>query len=233
MKQLRLLGTALIAVFALGVVLAGSASAAEAGLLYLTGGSEFKFTATGGAGELKTGKSEVTIKCEKVTGEGKSKGESGHVILGTGTLDFTGCKQTKKESKTACNSKGDASGTILVPFDFHLINVLKETTLEPGIAILPSINNEKNKTFEFTCAAGTAITEVRGWDKGLVLTSNLSTGIESAEVHFFAGGETCDSSDTLCKELAAFEANLAGTFEPGELIQLATLSWKPDMVVDD
>jgi hypothetical protein len=81
---------------------------------------------------------------------------------------------------------------------------------------------------------------VKGWDLGLVLTSNLSTDIETAEVHFFAGGETCDKgaleTDKFCQEKQEkepFLANFAGIYEKAELDQLATITWKPDMLVDD
>jgi hypothetical protein len=228
MKHLRLLGIALLAIFALGAVAAATASALEPGLLYLEKGKgPFKFSVTGGGGHLAAGAS--TVKCTKITGTGESKEEK-HVILGLGTLDFTGCKIEKAKVTSACNSEGDAKETILVPIDWHLINVLEKEKLEPGIAVLPL----PLEGFHFVCAAGTVLVLVRGWFDGLILTTNLTTDIETAEVHFFLGGEICD--DVLCKELLEKEppeANITGTFEKATLEQLATITWSPDMLVDD
>jgi hypothetical protein len=128
---------------------------------------------------------------------------------------------------SACNSEGDPKETILMPIDWHLINVLEK--LQPGIAILPL----PLEGFHYVCAAGTMLVLWKGWLIGLILTTNLTTDIETAEVHFFAGGE-CD--DPLCEKLVKeepFLVNFNGKFEKAQFEQLLTMTWLPDMLVDD
>jgi hypothetical protein len=230
MKRVRLLGIAILAIFAVGAVAAATASATEAGLLYLESSkTAFSFTGTGGAGELKLG--ENSVKCEKLEATGAST-ETKHVTLGTGSITFKGCKLEKEKVKTACNTEGDVKETVLVPIDFHLFNALEGTKLQAGLAVLILNPNLKIK-----CAAGVTIVEVRGWTFGLVLTTNLTSDVEKVEAHFFAAGETCDTGETFCENIKKnkelLESNLSGKFEPSQLIQLASLTFNQGMLVDD
>jgi hypothetical protein len=230
-RLLGLLGVSLLAIFALGAMASAMASATEAGLLYLEKAEKvpFTFTATGGQGELVVGSN--SFKCSALTSKGESS-EKKHVILGTGSITFTGCKLEKGKVLTACNTEGAAKETIVVPIDFHLFNALEGTKLQAGLAVLIL-----NPPLKVKCAAGTTIVESKGWMFGLILTTNLTSDVEKVEVHFFAAGETCDTGETFCenvkKNKELLEENLNGKFEPAQLIQLASLTFNQGMLVDD
>jgi hypothetical protein len=230
-RLLGLLGVALLAIFALGAMASAMASATEAGLLYLEKAEKvpFTFTGTGGKGELVLGTN--STKCEALTAKGESS-EKKHVVLGTGSITYTGCKLEKEKVKSACSTEGAAKETIVVPVDIHLFNALEGTKLQAGLAVLIL-----NPPLKVKCAAGVEVVEYRGWTFGLVLTTNLTSDVEKVEAHFFAAGETCDTGETFCENIKKnkelLEANFTGKFEPTQLIQLASLTFNQGMLVDD
>jgi hypothetical protein len=229
MKRLRLLGLAILAIFALGAATSATVSATEAGLLYLEkSGFTLTFTGSGLSGELTVGLN--SIKCSIINVKGESK-EAKHVILGSGTIDFIGCKLSKEKIVTACNTEGDAKETILLPADFHFFNALKGPELESGIGILIL-----KAPLKIKCAAGTSLVEVKGWALGLVLTTNLTSDLEVVELHFFAEREFCDFSEAFCEkveEKEPLEANFTSKFEKASLVQLVSLLFNQGMLVDD
>jgi len=237
MKQLRLLGLALMAVFALGAFASAVASADTAGILFLAGeAGPFGMSITGGASKLATKGGALTIECGEVTGTATSvaeeEGSKTHYKLGTGTVTFKKCKEKKGESVGACNTTGDAAETILVPFDWHVFNALEGSTLQAGISFLIL-----NPPLIIKCFAGTAKVEVKGAALGLLKCLpgqeclNGSKEVTNVLAHFQASGENCDTTGTDCEKLKKeepFEANFAGKFEAGEETAEATLALKKE-----
>jgi hypothetical protein len=211
MRLLRLLGLTLMAVFSLGAVAAATASATEPGLLPLA--TEFKVPVsvkgeTKVTSVLTSGTSKVecsTLTLEK--GE-LGKGEAKHITLGVGTLKFTKCGSNGLacQSLNAAGTK-DPEGTVLLAVDFHFINVLNESTLEPGIAVI-ILENVKLE-------CGGLLVELRGAIKGLLIKASLTVDITEGTWDFVAAGEKCDTSDTVCEEIAKkpYEAKTKKVFE--------------------
>jgi hypothetical protein len=123
MKQLRILGLALLALFALSAV-ATSIASAEEGIL-----EPQAFTIKGNkVTKLKNLGNEV-IECKEVSGKGEFLPKSD--VHAEGTLDFTGCTA----GGFAANTLPDPSGTLLVPVLF-LICLTNSALLQFGILIL-------------------------------------------------------------------------------------------------
>jgi len=125
MKALRILGLSLLALLALGAVMAGGALAEE-GVL-----EPQNFTIKGGTHKLENLNKE-SIECTSVTGSGVPlpAGEKDRDTHSTGTLDCNGCKSLG----FACNTLGDPSGTILVNV-LYLLCLINATKLQWGILI--------------------------------------------------------------------------------------------------
>jgi hypothetical protein len=234
MKHLKALGLALMAIFALALAASATASATERGWLVTLAGQSapVKVTGTSGAGTLTSPGG--TITCEKNT-DSAELGKAGetHVALGTGTTTFTGCKEgaLKCFSETSAGEK-DPSGTILLSGAVHLVNLLKGTELEPGLVVL--IGNVAGGVIKLKC--GTGIVEIKGAAFSLFLVTSLTADVESGTADFIKEGETCDTSDTVCKEIKEKEpllANFSGTFEKATEETTATLTISPMVVVDD
>jgi hypothetical protein len=224
----------LLAIFALGAFAASVASAAdeEPGILPL--GAAFaeevkvKVTNEGRVTKLFTKEGGIgkVIECKKVQINNGllGKGELKHITLGTGLLWFRECSF----NGLAClsiNDKNemDKEGEILVFVDIHLINVLKESTLEPGVGFLIlelPLDEATKKPGPVKIECGIAKLEVKGFAKGLLLGTNALVGdTTTASVDFFKQGETCDTSDTLCKKLSEenpFLAKVVKVFENAE-----------------
>jgi hypothetical protein len=115
MHRLKILGLALMAVFALAAVVQATANAANMTLpefLTRTG-----WTGTSGAGVLSTAAADE-IQCAAGTNEGTMEASK---KLGTFVIDFTGCKSNKPVSGVNCNSTGDAEKVILTHGSWHLV----------------------------------------------------------------------------------------------------------------
>jgi hypothetical protein len=217
MRQLRLLGLTLIAAFALAAMAAATASATEPGLLPLE--KEFKVPVsvkgeTNVPSLLKAGGQEV--KCSKLKLEKGElgKGEAKHITLGTATLTFTECKN----GALACQSLNiagtkDPAETILAAVGVRFINVLKESTLEPGVGVIILEPAGTIGSIKFEC--GGLLIEVKGVAKGLIIKASLTVDITEGTLDFIAAGEKCDTSDTVCEELAKkpYEAKTKKVFE--------------------
>jgi hypothetical protein len=236
MRRVRLLGLALLAVFALGVVAAATASATEAGILPL--GASFVqapiLKGTGGIITFTIGSSKLACQKSKVEATLGAAGET-HINLGVGTLDIEECKVTKGESKTACNSPGDAAETVLLKVDIHLLNVLTAgKELEPGIGI------KLLENLKLTC--GLLKVELKGTMIGLVLDpeGKLIKDTEKIELHFFSEGEKCDTEPAadfklcLAWQLDTFLEKLGASFEVATVVTLIPLATTNEMfLVDD
>ena len=234
MRSIRLLGLAMLSVFAFGVVDAASASAAEgpAGLLFLKGAEEVA-TISGSAGEtqLKDALTARVIKCLK-TGVLESKSGLGrHIDLFEEVdLHFSGCK----EGKLGCITAGDGKEIILVLVDAHFVALLEGTKLVPGIALLVLNAKLENLPLLITCGVGPI--EVKGAVYGkLTLGADVGGGDIEAATLTFPNSLPCDSSDTVCKTILTnepFLSNFAGKFGGAEEKATATLKITPMVEVD-
>ncbi len=122
MKRLKLLGIAILAIFALGAIAAATASAENVEILPTPTKAEpleFKSVNVKEVKSILTGeKAGSAIECEEST----STGEMTSTNLGVGEIDFHGCKSELNGSK--CSSLGDEGGLILLPIDWHAVDVL-------------------------------------------------------------------------------------------------------------
>lgn len=198
MRRIRLLGLALTAIFALGVVGASSAMAEEAGnpqiLPAPTAAEPLTFTVTGTNPFLETS-AKGEIKCEKVEGLLATSSFTSR-RLGTVDLHFgTNCLLNKT---TKCKAEGDVNGTILLKADIHLVDVLPVSgELRLGLEILPL-----EVPYKITCGIGKV--EVTGSAIGLA-TAKTGVELEETEVKFeqsTAGMQTltkCDLTKEFCE----------------------------------
>jgi len=148
MKRIRLLGVALMTVFAVSAIVAATASAAEPTKILPEPSTvkPLKVTSKSGAGSLITVSGEE-VKCK--TDKGTSEFTTPN--LGTFHALFEGC--TGPSGTTCTGESGDAKGTILLLGEVHYLLALlmegtkeKETTkLVPALAFL-------FKQFHFTCS---------------------------------------------------------------------------------
>jgi hypothetical protein len=220
MQRFRLLGIALMAIFAISAIASATAAAENPEILPApTAKSPLKFTSEGLDAKkeyiLETTK-KLTIICKTVT----NKGEFTSQDSGTVTIDFEGC--TAKGVK--CLAEGDVNGTILVFGDINLVDLkkaglaLKESL---GFEILP-LNPSKENKLLITC--GILKTEVVGSvlgreDKlkelGKTKTGELLFDQKEGEQEF----TECELLLAFCgKKVFRLESNLGGGFElAGEL----------------
>ncbi len=203
MRQLRLLMLFFSAALALGGLAAATASATEPGFLTLEAKPlAAPITLTGLGKEVTVFSSAAgTFRCQEVHIEKAELGAAGqtHINLGKATLNFLKCKLGEKIGCRTENTKGekDPAETILEAVDFHLVDLLVETKLEPGIAIiLLEPAGTPFGTIKLVC--GISIIELRGVLRGLVLVSSLTADITSGSLHFLPGADKCDTSDALC-----------------------------------
>jgi hypothetical protein len=208
MRHVKLLGIALLAIFALGVVAAASASATEpSGILYLPKQEgPVEVTGEGGLGTLTTiGLLKVKIECEKTKFSGEiGKGEGTHSTLGTLTVDYTKCKlgANQCQSENIAGEK-DPEGTILQvaeDTDVHLAALLNTSNeLEPGILIglLELVKETKKLDLTLNCAGVKAL--ILG--VALLLVKPLaghSFSEDVEEVEILPTNLPCDKEDKLC-----------------------------------
>jgi hypothetical protein len=135
MQRFRILGVALMAVFALSAVMSATASAEVKILPTLT--AEEKWTGESGSGTLEVLKGE-SIVCAKDKSEGTFEKEK---PLGKFHIDFEGCKTA---GGVTCTGLGEASGVILTLGTTHL--VWDKLGAELGAGVLFLIN-----TTHFLC----------------------------------------------------------------------------------
>lgn len=136
MQRLRLMGLALMAIFALGAIASTAALAEEGGNPSILPTPTEKEPATFTSETVKTSTLETTkklkIECTKAT----NKGEFTSNRKGKVEVDFTGCKSEEKKVAVACNTEGDANETILLAkanTGLLLVDVLLESKLRLGI----------------------------------------------------------------------------------------------------
>jgi len=117
MHRFRILGVAILAIFAIGAVASATASAEELRLLPLgTTTNPVKFNVTSGAGELVSGASKLVCQKDKGTGEATS------ARLGKFRVTFEECKE--EALKVSCRGLADLPGNITAEGEFHLRRLL-------------------------------------------------------------------------------------------------------------
>jgi hypothetical protein len=125
MKQLRILGLALLALFALGALTASVSSAAEEGVL-----EPGNFTIKGGPAELKTLTPEE-IKCKETAGTGVFLTEKEKDRHATGTFTFKGCTANGFKANTLTDAEGTIKANVL-----FLICLTESAILLFGVLVL-------------------------------------------------------------------------------------------------
>jgi len=141
MRYIKMLGLTLVAVFALAsAVAATSAMALELPDLHILEGEAYPATGLGVIKGAKVAELQATvgtvIEAEEVKVLMKLEALS---ALGPIDFHFTG----SKSGGVPCNSVGDATGVILVPGEYHVIDILVNNVLTPFILIL-SPNSQSN-----------------------------------------------------------------------------------------
>jgi hypothetical protein len=132
MRYLRLFGVALVALCALGSVIAVSASA----LPTILPTTITAFTGkSSGKTKLERQGGLAAVECEKAKGEGTVEA-NGH--LGLYHITFETCTAAGGQ----CTGLGDTAGNILSLGSYHLVfDTLKATLAEAGVAILFLVDN--------------------------------------------------------------------------------------------
>jgi hypothetical protein len=126
MQRLKILGVALMAVFALGAFVSATASAA----VLVLPEKEETWKGESGKGSLEVLKGAATIVCQKDKSEGIFEATK---PLGTFHIDFEGCKA----SIAACTGLGEAKEVILTLGTTHLVfDTLAAKLAEDGVAVL-------------------------------------------------------------------------------------------------
>jgi hypothetical protein len=161
MKRLRILGLSLLALLALGAVMAGVAFAEE-GVL-----EPQNFTIKGGEQKLENLNKE-SFTYTSVTGNGVPLpvGEKDRDTHSTGTLTFKGCKSFG----FACNTLGDLSETILIEVLYLLCLFGAGTKLDWGVLVEP-----KNQPVHIEVPALKALLLIKGAVIGELLTKLAGT----------------------------------------------------------
>ncbi|MFI4991981.1 MAG: hypothetical protein ACHQHO_13860 [Solirubrobacterales bacterium] len=246
MKQLKILGMALIAVFALAAVAAATASAelgeVTPGLLFLKSPTfPITLTSSGGPATLRVGGEAVV--CQTFKNEAKFENENGsippHVVLIKNVkIHFSEC--TALNGAVSCRGENaggkDPKGTILVVVDVHfvaLLNAAKE--LRPGVIfiVLGKEGAEAEEKLVINC--GILKIEVKGAVAGEVLLKESGEDITLLTVDLPTALK-CDTSDELCKKLLEekpFLARKEAVFEPAEQEAKVDVHFTEMVKVDD
>ncbi len=149
MKRMRLIGLALVALFAMGALASASASAA---LPEFSPAKGVTLTGTSGKAVLETLGGGTKVEC--------SGGSSGGEITGEKTVSkvkitFTGCKS----AGFACTSGSDPSGTLLTNELTGTLGYISKANKEVGILFKPTTGKE---FIEFNCVGGIVKVKVLG-----------------------------------------------------------------------
>jgi len=154
MKRMRMMGLALVAVFALSV----AASTATAAPVFYTKaaigsvGATVPFTGTLGAAFLEpTNKSKITCTGGTATGEA-----TGPTTTKKNITTFTGCEA----SGFKCNSTGEGEGIIKTKVLEGVLGGV--TTALPGIRLFDETEGKGGFLAKFTCAGGAITVDVKG-----------------------------------------------------------------------
>jgi hypothetical protein len=209
MRRIKLLGLALMAVFAFGIVVAASASAEEkepAGILCLGGivCPTVVFKAAKQATVTKLLIDNLTqIECKEIssTTTFPEKENLTHLTLGEIEIDYEKCKR----GEVGCRSENiagvkDPAETILqvgIDTDVHTISLLNGAKLLAGLLIGLLELVEGAKKLDLTINCGGVKILVLGAVHLDVLKAEPTKDVKEVEITTTA--LTCDTADTLCK----------------------------------
>ncbi len=141
MQRLKILGVALMAVFALGAFVSATASAEVVLLPEFAAAETWK--GESGKGTLETLKALASIVCEKDTSEGTFEAKK---PLGTNHINFEKCKAAGK----VCTGLGEKEGIILTLGTTHLVfDKLGKVLAEAEVGVLFLV-----EPTHFECGAG-------------------------------------------------------------------------------
>jgi hypothetical protein len=147
MKRIRLMGLALIAIFALAALASASAFAENPEILPVpSAGKPANFTSTAGVAKLHS-TLDNDIECQKAENKGLFTSQD----LGTVQITFKECKTLIGTTKASCNTKGQAKEEILIEGELDLVDVLPTGTLDLGIAIKPYKDGNPNEMVTLEC----------------------------------------------------------------------------------
>jgi hypothetical protein len=220
MKRFRLIGLALVAVFAFGAVLSASAFALPEALPFTSGTKAFTGKLDSGEAVLESAGANQ-VKCKAANGAGGLETDT----LGTFKITFETCALTILGKTETCTGSGDATGAILSEGSFHYVFDALGTGEALGVAVL-----YLPKETSFECGAF-----VKNKVKGDVLCL-LLTPLTSSLTHLFhctkgatAGTQATTTfwNDNGTEVKAKLESSLdGGSFEASNEQALATVTTK-------
>lgn len=206
MRHVKLLGAAIFAVLALGVMVAPMASAAEPEAVVLAGeGFPVTFEGTSGAGKLETLGGGTKVECAKGTVTGSVESAK----KGKAEFTFKECKS----SGFKCNTVKAAEGTIITTGTFVPVYD-NEAPLLP--ALLLTVAETK-----FECTSLVKVT-VKG--NLLLLFASLTSGTEVKEAELIlkqTSGDPADKTYRLKSGEATKEALLLSSINGGTFVDSA------------
>ena len=231
MRYFKLFGLALVAVCAVGVMLASSAFALPT---LLIGNSEEASTWTGenvGNTELQSNGAPAKVQCEKAVGEGTVEAKK---ALGVFHIHFSKCHDSVL--KKACTGTGDEAGVILTLGTWHLVyDTLKAGLTGSGVAIL-FLTGKVN----FECTGNGAKIEVKEGGMVLCLILNPEALTKIFEFHCkLRSGSTFGPEETKYDNEAGtmisitpLESNLnGGAFTESVQVWLGTTIYPEDTLI--
>jgi hypothetical protein len=223
MKRFRLIGLALVAVFALGAVLSASAFALPEVLPFGTGTKAFTGKLDSGEAVLES-KSGNQVKCKKAEGSGGLETET----LGTFKINFEECSLTVLGVNHTCTgtntSTADNTGVILSEGSFHYVFDTLGTGETLGVAVLFL---PKETTFE----CGAFVKNVVKGDVACLVLTPLTSSVTHL-FHCTKGANAGSTGDpqfyndggTVVKAQLLSELDSGGTFEESNEQALATVT---------
>jgi hypothetical protein len=181
MQRLKILGVALMAVFALGAFVSATASAQ---VVILPEAAE-AYKGESGKGTLEVLKGAAKIECTKDKSEGSFEKEK---PLGPFHIDFEGCKAA---SISTCTGLGEASGVILTLGTAHLVFDKLGTGEALGVGVLFLV-----EPTHFKCSIVETLLVVEG-QLLCLLTKPLNTLAKHFEIVCKPGKEAGDPGETI------------------------------------
>jgi hypothetical protein len=226
MKRIRIVGLALVAVFAMSVV---ASTASAAGPVFYTKAelgavapTKIPFTATVGAAFLEGKTSKSKISCTDTAGGGSGAvGETTSAkITENNVTTFTGCET----GGIPCTSATQASGVIVTK---ALKGFLGDVTLGKiaGVRLYSQASGRGGVLAEFECGAGVAKVVVTG---SVIGSLSGSSGKTVAEGKFAASQKLTFTESAGAQKYTIFAA---GTGEGGEVAEqlTSTINGSPEL----
>jgi hypothetical protein len=231
MRYFRLLGAVLVAVCAVGAMLASSAFALPSLLIGNAGEGASTWTgANVGKTELQLKGGAASLPCEEAAGEGTVEAKK---PLGTYHINFKGCHETALGTK--CTGTGDETGLILTLGSWHYVyDTLVSGLTGSGVAILLLVGK-----VNFECPTIGAKIEVKSGGMVLCLILNPTALTKTFEFHCKLRGTPFGPEETKYDNAAGtmvpitpLEANEnGGAFKELVLVGLGTVTYPEDTLI--